>query len=233
MTSTPNEIPEWLTVGATVGVLISHDRVSTATVARFTKTRVYVATGSGEEWYPLKTLERSSSTWGPTYRLVPLTDKRFVQLRQTAVIKAALGQLSQLGNKLPRGQRVTAESLQELNRLAKRLVELTDQETPSVVSAIAPARLVELRVEARQNRTQFVDPVVLDKCWEVLRRRGERWAAVVLGRDITRRSPGVPHLPWLHDGEEYTLVAADVEEDRARFAQITAEPAGEKGAGDA
>lgn len=87
---------------------------------------------------------------------------------------------------------------------------------------IAPARLVELRAEGRAKVGRFVDPTVLMKCRTVLTQRGERWAAEVLGRDLSRRSLLFPALPFLHGGEEYTLVAADQEEYEARFATIVA-----------
>jgi hypothetical protein len=88
---------------------------------------------------------------------------------------------------------------------------------------IAPQRLVELRVEGRGKASRFVDPVVLMKCRKVLARRGEAWAAEILGRSLARRSQLVVGLPYLMDGEEYTLVAADREESEARFAQIVAD----------
>jgi hypothetical protein len=87
---------------------------------------------------------------------------------------------------------------------------------------IAPARLAELRAEGRAKVGRFVDPAVLLRCRKVLARRGETWAAEVLGRDLTRRSLLVPGLPYLVDGEEHTLVDADREEYEARFAQIIA-----------
>lgn len=88
------------------------------------------------------------------------------------------------------------------------------------VTAITPARLAELRAEGKTKRGPYVDPRVLNRCTGVLDRRGETWAAAVLGRDISRRSLAVPHRPWLNEGEQYILVAADAEEDRARFDQI-------------
>jgi hypothetical protein len=95
-------------------------------------------------------------------------------------------------------------------------------------------RLVELRAQGRAKVTRFVDPYVLLKCRKLLARRGEAWAAEILGRDLTRRSLLLPQFPYLLDGEEYTLIAADREEYAARFAQIVAantEPPTQPGTG--
>lgn len=85
---------------------------------------------------------------------------------------------------------------------------------------IAPSRLVELRTEGRAKIGPFVDPHVLLKCKQVIASRGEAWAAEILGRDLSRRSLMFSHLPFLANGDEYTLVAADQAEDEARFSQI-------------
>ena len=88
---------------------------------------------------------------------------------------------------------------------------------------ITEARLVELRQQgksASQAIGGFVDPRVLNRCEEVLDRRGEEWAATVLGRDISRRSLTVRHRPYLHTGEDHILVAADAEEDRIAIAHL-------------
>lgn len=82
---------------------------------------------------------------------------------------------------------------------------------------IGEVRLTELRQASRavcRDTGGFVDPHMVRRCEGVLDRRGEAWAAAVLGRDITRRSSTVSHRPYLLAGEDHTLVAADAEEDR-------------------
>lgn len=74
--------------------------------------------------------------------------------------------------------------------------------------------LVELRARGHANISRFVDPHAVARCSKVLDRRGEGWAASVLGRDISRRSIGVPNRPYLNDGELWALNAADAAEDR-------------------
>lgn len=93
------------------------------------------------------------------------------------------------------------------------------------LTAIPEARLVELRragIEAERAGGGFVDPAVLSRCEKVLDRRGEQWAASVLGRDISRRSPSTNyrHRPYLSVGEDRALVAADAEEDRISIAHL-------------
>jgi hypothetical protein len=78
---------------------------------------------------------------------------------------------------------------------------------------IPERKLVELRALGIQSVGAFVDPQVIASCSNVLARRGDEWAASVLGHDITRRSTYVTNRPYLRDGEEYTLVLADAEED--------------------
>lgn len=88
---------------------------------------------------------------------------------------------------------------------------------------IGEARLVELRHASKvasRDAGGFVDPYTLQRCEGVLDRRGEDWAAAVLGRDITRRSLTVAHRPYLLTGEDHTLVAADAEEDRISVAHL-------------
>jgi hypothetical protein len=88
---------------------------------------------------------------------------------------------------------------------------------------IGEGRLVELRQAGRvadRGAGGFVDPYILQRCEGVLDRRGEHWAAAVLGRDITRRSLTVAHRPYLLTGEDHTLVAADAEEDRISVAHL-------------
>ena len=90
-------------------------------------------------------------------------------------------------------------------------------------TGIPEARLVELRQNgkaASQADGRFVDPRVLSRCEKTLDRRGEEWAAAVLGRDISRRSVMMPHRPYLLAGEDHTLIAADAEEDRISIADL-------------
>ena len=65
---------------------------------------------------------------------------------------------------------------------------------------IPAARLTQLRAEgaaADRAAGPFVDPSILYQATRVLDRRGEAWAATILGRDISRRSLAAPHRPWL------------------------------------
>lgn len=90
-------------------------------------------------------------------------------------------------------------------------------------TAISEDRLVELRREGKAADREdgpFVDPVVVWQCEAVLDRRGEVWAASVLGRDISRRSLGVAHRPYLFPGEARVLVAADAEEDQVAIGRL-------------
>lgn len=68
---------------------------------------------------------------------------------------------------------------------------------------------MELRREGNAQVQRFVDPDVIARCIEVLDRRGEPWAAAILGRDLLRRSLIRSDRPYLLAGEEHTLVAAD------------------------
>ncbi|SKK34961.1 hypothetical protein [Mycobacteroides abscessus] len=93
------------------------------------------------------------------------------------------------------------------------------------LTAIPEARLVEIRragIEAERAGGSFVDPEVIQLCAAVLDRRGEQWAASVLGRDISLRSPSRyhRHRPYLSTGEDRALVAADAEEDRISIAHL-------------
>ncbi|MEE3755360.1 hypothetical protein [Mycobacterium intracellulare] len=86
-----------------------------------------------------------------------------------------------------------------------------------LATSISETRLIELRREGHASDRAagpFVDPGVIRRCELILDRRGEGWAAAVLGRDISRRSIGVPHRPYLNPGEDRVLVAADAEEDQ-------------------
>lgn len=71
------------------------------------------------------------------------------------------------------------------------------------------ARLVEIRAAAHQSVGRFVDPYAMAECRTVLARRGEEWAASVLGRSLERRSWIDTRVPWLTDAEPYALIAAD------------------------
>lgn len=85
------------------------------------------------------------------------------------------------------------------------------------ITQIPDTRLVELRAcgksAASRAAGRFIDARVLADCSQVLSRRGETWAAAVLGRGLSRRSITASALPYLAADEEYTLVAADREED--------------------
>lgn len=91
---------------------------------------------------------------------------------------------------------------------------------------IPEARLIELRRDGKSRDHGFVDPLLLRRCTDALDRRGETWAAAVLGRDISRRSLGVPHRPYLYVGEPHALVAADAEEDLLTLADLDPDSAG-------
>lgn len=91
----------------------------------------------------------------------------------------------------------------------------------SEATAICEPRLTELRAAGVAARSRFVDPRTAHRLQSVLTQRGEKWAAAVLGRDLSRRSLAAPTMPWLNDGEMHTLIAADAEEDRIRFDEIT------------
>lgn len=100
---------------------------------------------------------------------------------------------------------------------------------PETGTAITEVRLVELREEgiaADRDNGPFPDPRVLHQCVAVLDRRGEPWAAAVLGRDISRRSLAVPRRPYLRAGEDRTLIAADIEEDRVAAIRLDPDLAG-------
>jgi hypothetical protein len=78
---------------------------------------------------------------------------------------------------------------------------------------LSEPQLVTIRAEGLSRRSRFVDPAVVRACTKVLHRRGEVWAAAVLGRDISARSSFFRDKPALRDGEEYILVLADEAED--------------------
>jgi hypothetical protein len=84
-------------------------------------------------------------------------------------------------------------------------------------TTLPEAELVDIRASARAMAGRFVDPAIVASCGKVLDRRGETWAASILGRDISKRSPARNALggrrPWLNKGEEYVLVFADQAED--------------------
>jgi hypothetical protein len=110
-------------------------------------------------------------------------------------------------------------------RVACGIDAILDQAAPAApapkLTAISPERLVELRAQATTLVSRFPQPSVINRCCQVLDRRGEAWAAEVLGRDLSRRSLASAKWPFLNDADPYTLIAADIEEDRARFDQIT------------
>jgi hypothetical protein len=96
---------------------------------------------------------------------------------------------------------------------------------PPAPTNIPPHRLREIRelgVAADRARGPFVDPGVLSRCTGVLGRRGERWAAAILGRNLSRRSLAVPGKPWLSNGEPDALIMADQEEDAYTVEAIAA-----------
>jgi hypothetical protein len=85
-------------------------------------------------------------------------------------------------------------------------------------TTLSPEKLAELAAEGRAEaaKSRFVDPEVVAASKKVLRERGEVWAASVLMRDLSRRSLGVPALPFFYDGELETLILAD----RAEWEQL-------------
>lgn len=78
-------------------------------------------------------------------------------------------------------------------------------------TTLPPERLAALAAQGRAEaaRSQFVDPCAAAQSKQLLRERGEEWAASVLMRDLSRRSLLLSHLPWLEDGELETLILAD------------------------
>lgn len=91
---------------------------------------------------------------------------------------------------------------------------------PEDITEIPEPWLVELRRENHTANGLFVDPSAIAHCERALDRRGETWAAAVLGRDISRRSIAIPHRPYLKAGEEHTLIAADQEKYRLAIAHL-------------
>lgn len=93
-------------------------------------------------------------------------------------------------------------------------------------TAIPAHRLADLRAHAHEesrHNGSFVDPRMIHQCTTVLDRRGEQWAAAVLGRTLTRRSIAIPTRPYLQGSDPYTLVAADHEEDTVACEGMSAE----------
>lgn len=81
-----------------------------------------------------------------------------------------------------------------------------------MITNIAPERLAQLHAEGRAQALaagKFIDPHTVAAAERVLNVRGERWAASVLLRDLSRRSRLLPQRPWLENGELETLVLAD------------------------
>jgi hypothetical protein len=90
-------------------------------------------------------------------------------------------------------------------------------------TSIPEPRLVEIRATqfaAAQTTGRFINPREVHQVTQILDRRGESWAAAVLGRDLNQRSLAVPRRPFLKAGECGTLIAADTEEDRAAVEQM-------------
>ncbi len=85
-----------------------------------------------------------------------------------------------------------------------------------MATPIPEDRLVELRAAGTEMaaRGKFVDPRMCHRAQQIIRERGERWVAAILGRDVSRRSVGVPNMPHLRDGDLETIIAADADEDR-------------------
>ena len=85
---------------------------------------------------------------------------------------------------------------------------------PGEATRLTPAQMVHIHAEgiARRGLGDFDDPAVVNKYRELLPRRGERWAASVLGRDLSKRSPAGG--PWLYPAEAEILVLADQVENR-------------------
>jgi hypothetical protein len=75
--------------------------------------------------------------------------------------------------------------------------------------------LAELRAAGLKSRTAFIDPHVLNRAQQIVGRRGEEWAASVLGRSSLD-----PNIMWLKDGEQHTLVAADRTENQLALIKI-------------
>ena len=80
-------------------------------------------------------------------------------------------------------------------------------------TALTEEKLTSLRAKAQaMPRSAFIDPFVIEESKEILRRRGEDWAASVLGHDLIKRSVLLPQYQWLKDYEPDVLMAADTEE---------------------
>jgi hypothetical protein len=79
--------------------------------------------------------------------------------------------------------------------------------------------LAELRAAGLKSRTAFIDPHVLNRAQQVVCRRGEEWAASVLGRGSLDHN-----IMWLKDGEQHTLIAADRTENQLALARIEEMP---------
>lgn len=82
-------------------------------------------------------------------------------------------------------------------------------------TTLSPERLDYLHIAGRAEAavSRYVNPRVVGEAIKVLGERGEAWAASVLQRDLTRRSPARPSLPWFQDGEMETLILAHKEEE--------------------
>ncbi|MEV0619565.1 hypothetical protein AB0I81_40045 [Nonomuraea sp. NPDC050404] len=84
-------------------------------------------------------------------------------------------------------------------------------------TTLTPETLAELATQGRAEaaRSPFVDPCAAAKSKQLLRERGEEWAASVLMRDLSRRSLR-GGWPWLETGELEALILAD----RAEWQQL-------------
>ena len=112
------------------------------------------------------------------------------------------------------------EETEPITEWADYLIE-TRKDLP-VKTNLTEAKLVELRIAgvSYAMRQSFIDPYTVAQCSKVLDRRGEQWAASVLGRDISGRSIAASSRPYLTAGEPYTLCAADRTEDNLILAEL-------------
>lgn len=84
----------------------------------------------------------------------------------------------------------------------------------SAATRLTEAELVAIRADARTKPGRFVDPAVIAELGRVLDRRGEVWAAAILGRPLDRRARLDRRRPWLTDAEPYAVISADRAEDK-------------------
>lgn len=88
----------------------------------------------------------------------------------------------------------------------------SEREHDHAVTTLGPEVLAQIRAEgvAQRGTGRFEDPDVIAAYIQVLLRRGEAWAASVLGRESARRS--LTWGPWLEPAEPEILVLADQRE---------------------